>query len=72
MLPLNIKPEHYPAIGNTLIKVINSVLQLTSSEKELLGNAYNELSRKFISIEEELYSKSLNGGGWEGYKDFII
>lgn len=69
---LNIKPEHYPLIGKTLIKVIDSVLQLTSAEKEQLGNAYDELSNKFISTEEELYSISRNAGGWEGYKDFKI
>lgn len=72
---LNIRPEHYPMVGSSLIKAIGIVLAdvITEEIAEAWTEAYSFLAELLISVEAGKYQKTKDKiGGWEGYKDFII
>jgi len=72
---LNIQPEQYDIVGNHLIGSIKEVLgDLATLELiEAWTCAYNELAQIMISIEADMYQKTINKiGGWKGWRTFII
>ena len=58
----NIKPEHYPIVGENLLRAIKDVLgeNATSEVLEAWGQAYEVIAKVFIDVEKNIYeSKSI-------------
>lgn len=71
---LGILPEHYPIVGENLLKAIKEVLGDAATD-DIIGawaNAYGVIADVFISVEEDLYQKAEANGGWRLYKPFKI
>ena len=72
---LNIKPEHYPIVGENLLIAIKEVLG-DAATKEIMNaweKAYGVIADVFISVEREMYQEVANKpGGWVGYRDFEV
>lgn len=72
---LNVKPEHYPIVGEYLLKAIKEVLgdAATDDIMEAWGKAYGVIADAFIGVEKELYEEAeLKKGGWTGYRLFDV
>ncbi|APC97988.1 NO-inducible flavohemoprotein [Francisella frigiditurris] len=71
---LQIKPEHYPIVGNNLIESIKEVLNLDSSSNIILAweDAYRFLANILIGREKKLYDENLEKYGWDGFENFKI
>ena len=72
---LNIRPEHYPMVGSSLIKAIGQVLGQAATPEVVAAwtEAYVFLADLLIGVERGKYDKTLEKpGGWEGYKEFIV
>lgn len=72
---LQIKPEHYPIVGENLLGAIKEVLGDASTD-EIVGawaDAYDVISDVFIRMEDRMYKTTEAApGGWAGYRDFVI
>ncbi|MBE7174677.1 MAG: nitric oxide dioxygenase, partial [Williamsia sp.] len=72
---LDIRPEHYPVVGQNLLASISEVLG-EAATPELLdawGAAYNQLARLMMDIETNLYATQLTKlGGWTGWRSFVV
>jgi len=73
---LNIKPEHYPIVGENLLAAMREVLTEEVATDEIIEawkKAYGEIANVFISIEKTMYDEVLNTtGGWVGFRDFKV
>ncbi|MCZ8512492.1 NO-inducible flavohemoprotein [Paenibacillus filicis] len=72
---LGIRPEHYPIVGQTLLRAIKEVLGDAATEDILQAwaNAYGVIAGAFIQVEQELYEQAAGQtGGWEGYRSFRV
>lgn len=72
---LNIKPEHYPIVGENLLKAMQDVLKEGATEEVISAwtKAYGVIADAFISVEKEMYEEAANKpGGWTGYRDFRV
>ncbi|KQL54337.1 dihydropteridine reductase [Heyndrickxia shackletonii] len=72
---LNIKPEHYPIVGENLLGAIKEVLGDAATDEiiDAWADAYDVISDVFIRAEQELYKNAESQpGGWAGFKDFVI
>ncbi|UOQ49555.1 NO-inducible flavohemoprotein [Gracilibacillus caseinilyticus] len=72
---LNIKPEHYPIVGENLLKAMQIVLKEAATEEIIAAwaKAYGVIADVFIQIEEGMYHKTEAApGGWVGYRPFRI
>ena len=72
---LTVKPEHYPIVGEYLLKAIKEVLgdAATNEIIQAWGEAYGVIADAFISIEKEMYEDaSSQKGGWSGFKSFTV
>lgn len=72
---LNIKPEHYPIVGENLLKAMQDVLKKGATEEVISAwtKAYGVIADAFISVEKEMYEEAANKpGGWTGYRDFRV
>ncbi|GAA0502671.1 NO-inducible flavohemoprotein [Salinibacillus aidingensis] len=73
---LNIKPEHYPIVGENLLMAIREVLGEEVATDEVLAaweKAYGEIANVFISIEDQMYQEDENQpGGWTGFRNFKV
>lgn len=72
---LQIKPEHYPIVGENLIASIREVLGEGATEEVV--NAWNEaygfLAEIMIAREKQIYTEHVESpGGWEGFKSFKV
>ncbi|MDQ0224322.1 NO-inducible flavohemoprotein [Metabacillus niabensis] len=67
---LNVKKEHYPIVGEFLLKAIKDVLGAAATDEIInaWAEAYGVISQVFIDIEEEMY----NQANWEGFKAFKV
>lgn len=67
---LNIQPEHYPIVGEYLLKAIKEVLADAVNEEvlEAWGAAYGEIADVFIGMEQKKYEAS----AWTGYRNFTV
>ncbi|KIL51291.1 dihydropteridine reductase [Jeotgalibacillus alimentarius] len=72
---LGVLPEHYPIVGEYLLKAIKDVLGDAATDDILTawGEAYGVIADAFISIEKDMYDDAASvEGGWEGFKNFTI
>jgi len=72
---LNIKPEHYPIVGENLLGAIKEILGDAATDEimDAWADAYDVISDVFIRMENELYKNAeTQPGGWAGFKDFVI
>ncbi|MEH7348979.1 NO-inducible flavohemoprotein [Gottfriedia acidiceleris] len=72
---LQVKPEHYPIVGQHLLGAIKEVLGDAATD-EILGawaEAYGIIAQVFIDIEKEMYEEaSSQEGGWSEFKEFKV
>lgn len=56
---LNVKAEHYPIVGASLLEAIKVVLGDAATDEIInaWGEAYGVIAQVFIDVEAELYSK---------------
>ncbi|MED3575714.1 NO-inducible flavohemoprotein [Cytobacillus praedii] len=72
---LQIKPEHYPIVGENLLGAIKEILGDGATEEVLdaWADAYEIISDVFIRMENKMYKTTeAQPGGWGGFRDFII
>mmetsp|Transcript_17252 Transcript_17252/g.37782 ORF Transcript_17252/g.37782 Transcript_17252/m.37782 type:complete len:394 (+) Transcript_17252:88-1269(+) len=73
---LQVLPEHYPLVGQYLLRSIREVLGAETATDEVLeawGVAYGQLADILIGAEEGVYAKSAKApGGWRGTRGFLI
>nr|WP_026694887.1 NO-inducible flavohemoprotein [Peribacillus kribbensis] len=72
---LQVKPEHYPIVGEHLLQAIKKVLGDAATDEILhaWGEAYGIIADVFISVEKDLYkSAAEKDGGWDGFKNFTV
>ncbi|GAE95406.1 flavohemoprotein [Gracilibacillus boraciitolerans JCM 21714] len=72
---LNIRPEHYPIIGENLLKAMQDVLKEAATEEIIAAwaKAYNVIADIFIEVEKDMYQETdMKPGGWTGYRDFNV
>ncbi|WP_188456182.1 NO-inducible flavohemoprotein [Virgibacillus oceani] len=72
---LNIKPEHYPIVGENLLLAMKDVLGDAANE-DVIGaweKAYGVIAGVFIDTEKEMYQEAIDTvGGWVDYRDFKV
>ncbi|WP_226670149.1 NO-inducible flavohemoprotein [Metabacillus litoralis] len=70
---LNVKKEHYPIVGEYLLKAIKDVLGDAATPDILKAweEAYGVIASVFIDVEQEMYEQT-KAVAWEGFKDFRI
>lgn len=72
---LQIKPEHYPIVGENLLGAIKEVLGDAATDEimDAWADAYEVIADVFIRVENELYKvTTAQPGGWAGFKDFVV
>lgn len=72
---LQIKPEHYPIVGENLLAAIKETLgdAITPEIMDAWADAYEVIADVFIRMEERKYKMSVaQPGGWAGFRDFVI
>jgi len=71
---LGILPEHYPIVGENLLKAIKEVLGDAATDDIInaWAEAYGVIADVFIQVEEELYQKAENNGGWRLFKPLKV
>ena len=73
---LDIRPEHYPMVGASLLKAIREVLGAevaTDAVLEAWGAAYGQLADILIGAEGKAYQAAAAAkGGWRGARAFIV
>lgn len=55
---LNVKPEHYPIVGQNLLQAFQDVLGEDATEEvvEAWGKAYEVIADIFINVEKDIYA----------------
>ncbi|MDQ0199700.1 NO-inducible flavohemoprotein [Neobacillus ginsengisoli] len=72
---LQIKPEHYPIVGENLLAAIKEVLgdAATNEIIDAWADAYGVISDVFIRMEDRMYKTTeAKPGGWAGFRDFVV
>ncbi len=72
---LQIKPEHYPIVGENLLASIKEVLGEGATENIInaWAEAYGLLADILIGREKQIYTENATMiGGWEGFKPFKV
>jgi len=72
---LGVKAEHYPIVGETLLRAIKEVLGDAATDEviEAWAEAYGIIAKVFIQVEQEMYSQAeQQPGGWEGFRSFVV
>lgn len=72
---LAIKPEHYPIVGEYLLKAIKGVLGDGATDEVIAawGEAYGVIAQVFIDVEKEMYDAAeQQPNGWKDFKEFYI
>ncbi len=71
---LGILPEHYPIVGENLLKAIKEVLGDAATDDIInaWAEAYGVIADVFIQVEEELYQKAEGNGGWRLFKPLKV
>ncbi|MBN8236468.1 NO-inducible flavohemoprotein [Halobacillus kuroshimensis] len=68
---LNVQPEHYPIVGEYLLKAMKEVLgeQATDEVLGAWGEAYGVIAGVFIDVEKDLYEAAEDQkGGWADWR----
>lgn len=72
---LQVKPEHYPIVGENLLKAIQDVLGLEPNNEIITAweKSYKEIAAVFIKVEKEMYQQTeKQSGGWIDFRDFKV
>ncbi|SES15140.1 nitric oxide dioxygenase [Gracilibacillus ureilyticus] len=72
---LNIRPEHYPIVGENLLKAMKDVLGDAATDEIITAwaEAYGVIADVFIQVEKDMYQETADKkGGWVGYRDFTV
>lgn len=72
---LGIKPEHYPIVGEYLLKAIKEVLGDAATDDIInaWAETYGVIADAFIGLEKDMYGKmESQENGWSFFKEFII
>jgi nitric oxide dioxygenase len=72
---LEVQPEHYPIVGDHLLRAIRSVLGEAATPEiiEAWGAAYQQLATIMTGVEQKLYQDgSSQAGGWSGFKPLTV
>ncbi len=72
---LQIKPEHYPIVGENLLFSIQEVLGEAACDEVIKAwsEAYAFLANILIDRERQIYNEHVsNRGGWKGFKQFHV
>lgn len=73
---LNILPEQYPWVGNSLLKALKKVLGPEVATPELIqawSDAYDQLADILIKAEAKMYDEiEAAPGGWRGEREFTL
>lgn len=73
---LQVQPEHYPIVGNYLLRAIREVLGAEIATDEVLaawGAAYGQLADILIGAEKSIYAANAQAeGGWQGARRFVV
>ncbi|MFD2638630.1 NO-inducible flavohemoprotein [Piscibacillus salipiscarius] len=72
---LNIKPEHYPIVGENLLQAIKDTLGDAATDDIMTAweKAYGVIADVFIDVEQEMYHEvSSQTGGWTGFRNFTV
>jgi nitric oxide dioxygenase len=73
---LQILPEHYPMVGDCLLRAIREVLGAeiaTDAVLEAWGAAYGQLADILIGLEKKVYDEKAEAiGGWRGGRQFTV
>ncbi|WP_050181733.1 NO-inducible flavohemoprotein [Domibacillus robiginosus] len=72
---LAIKAEHYPIVGEYLLKAIKGVLGEAATDDIInaWAEAYGVIAQVFIDVEKEMYAQAeQQQNGWKDFKGFII
>jgi nitric oxide dioxygenase len=70
---LGVKEEHYPIVGEFLLKAIKDVLG-DAATPEIINawaEAYGVIAQVFIDVEKEMYNEA-KAQAWEGFKAFKV
>lgn len=71
----DIKPEHYPIVGECLLEAMKDVLGDAATDQVLDGwkDGYQFLADLLIAEETKLKNENAKReGGWEGYKSLLV
>ncbi|MCY9764257.1 NO-inducible flavohemoprotein [Paenibacillus alvei] len=72
---LNVKPEHYPIVGEHLLLAIKDVLGDAATDDiiQAWAEAYGVIADVFIQVEADMYKEAeQQDGGWSDVRRFII
>jgi nitric oxide dioxygenase len=72
---LQILPEHYPAVAESLLGAIKDILGGAATDEILAawGEAYWFLADILIGREKQIYDDTVaSPGGWNGWRDFVV
>ena len=73
---LQILPEHYPMVGDCLLRAIREVLGAevaTDAVIEAWAAAYGQLADILIGAEKQVYDATAQAeGGWRGLRNFVV
>jgi len=72
---LQIKPEHYPIVGENLLGAIKEVLGDAATDEimDAWADAYDVISDVFIRMENRMYKTTeASPGGWAGFREFVL
>ncbi|MGH2316787.1 NO-inducible flavohemoprotein [Planococcus sp. SE5232] len=72
---LGVLPEHYPIVGEYLLKAMKEVLGDAATDEiiEAWAEAYGVIADAFIGVEKEMYEQTeAQDNGWIFFKDFIV
>ena len=75
-LAVNVRAEHYPIVGNYLLRASREVLGPEVATDQVIsawGKAYGVLSDLLIRLEAQGYTELMElPGGWEGQRPFTV
>lgn len=72
---LGVKPEHYPVVGEYLLKAMKEVLGDAATDEIITAwaEAYSVIADAFIDVEKNMYRKTAEQeNGWIYFKDFVV
>jgi nitric oxide dioxygenase len=72
---MEVQPEHYPIVGDHLLRAIRHVLGESATDEVIAAwaDAYGMLADIMINRESELYADGAGKtGGWRGFKPFQV
>jgi nitric oxide dioxygenase len=71
---LDVKPEHYPIVGEHLLASIREVLGAAATDAviDAWAQAYGVLADILIKRERQIYAEHCERHGWSGFKPFVV